>query len=45
MDLILGSRDLREKIVAMKDPAVLETLWQNGLNKFKTHSEKFYLYD
>ncbi|MCP3944255.1 MAG: DUF1343 domain-containing protein [Desulfobacteraceae bacterium] len=45
IDLILGSRDIRKKITEMKNPGVLETLWQDKLNKFKTDSEKYYLYD
>ncbi|MCP4719381.1 MAG: DUF1343 domain-containing protein [Desulfobacteraceae bacterium] len=45
IDLILGSRNIRKKIVEMKDPQSLETLWQDELNQFKTDSQKYYLYD
>ena len=45
MDLILGSRDIREKLSEMKDPALLETLWQDELTTFKTLSKRYYLYD
>jgi len=45
MDLILGSRDLREKIVDMRDLKVLETNWQKDLTQFMIDSKKYYLYD
>ena len=45
IDLILGSRNIRKKIIEMKDPQSLETLWQDELNQFKTDSQKYYLYD
>ncbi len=44
IDLILGDKNIREKITEMKDVAVLETLWQNGLTTFKANSQKYYLY-
>ncbi|MBA3012019.1 MAG: DUF1343 domain-containing protein [Proteobacteria bacterium] len=44
MDLILGSRDIRENLSDMEDPEKLETLWQDGLDTFKSRSQKYYLY-
>ncbi len=45
IDLILGSRDIREKITEMEDLALLENLWQERLNTFKTNCKKYYIYD
>jgi uncharacterized protein YbbC (DUF1343 family) len=45
IDLIIGSRDIREKITQMEDMAGLETDWQEELNHFRCLSENFYLYD
>jgi len=44
MDLILGSRNIREKLADMEAPEELETLWQEGLDTFKSSSRKYYLY-
>jgi uncharacterized protein YbbC (DUF1343 family) len=44
MDLILGSRDLRKKIVENKDLFTLESQWQEGLNEFIDNSQKYHLY-
>ncbi len=44
MDLILGSRTLRENIAAMKKPEFLEHEWQNPLKEFKETAREFYLY-
>jgi len=45
MDLIIGSRDIREKITEQKDLTLLEALWQEKLNIFKTDSKKYHLYE
>lgn len=45
MDLILGSRDLREKIFNMADITKLESDWEPAADKFKTLASKFHLYE
>ena len=45
MDLLLGSKALREKIVALEDPVCLSQQWQDELNAFISLSRKYYLYD
>jgi len=44
MDLILGSRDLRENIEKMNDLNELEKTWQTPLQAFKKASQPFYMY-
>ncbi|WP_020588993.1 exo-beta-N-acetylmuramidase NamZ family protein [Desulfobacter curvatus] len=44
MDLILGSRKLRENLDEMNDPLELEKAWQVSLQVFKQTSQTFYLY-
>lgn len=44
MDLILGSRKLRENLEEMNDPLELEKAWQGPLKQFKQESQAFYLY-
>jgi len=44
MDLILGSRKLRENLEEMIDPLELEAAWQGPLQQFKQASQAFYLY-
>ncbi len=45
IDLILGSRDIREKITRMEDISALETHWQEGLDQFISLSKNYYLYE
>ena len=45
IDLILGSRDVREKITRMEDISALETHWQEGLDQFISLSKNYYLYE
>lgn len=44
MDLILGSRKLRENLEAMNAPLELEKAWQTPLQEFNEESQAFYLY-
>jgi len=44
MDLILGSRDVREQVAGQNDLTALEIIWQEELNKFQIKSEKYHLY-
>jgi uncharacterized protein YbbC (DUF1343 family) len=44
MDLILGSRDIRERLCAMTDITTLEDRWQKDLQAFKDLSSQNYLY-
>jgi uncharacterized protein YbbC (DUF1343 family) len=44
MDLILGSRKIREKLCAMTGITTLEDLWQRDLQAFKERSSTCYLY-
>ena len=44
MDLILGSRNIREQLFAMTDITALEDLWQKDLHAFKERSSACYLY-
>ncbi|WP_321493299.1 DUF1343 domain-containing protein [uncultured Desulfobacter sp.] len=44
MDLILGSRKLRENLEEMNDPIELEKSWQIPLDQFKQESQAFYIY-
>jgi uncharacterized protein YbbC (DUF1343 family) len=44
MDLILGSRSLRENIEKMNDPVELEKAWQRPLQEFRQESQDFYIY-
>jgi uncharacterized protein YbbC (DUF1343 family) len=44
MDLILGSRDLRENLENMNDLHELEKTWQTPLQAFKQASQPFYIY-
>ncbi len=44
IDLILGSRQLREQLEGMEDLITLEQHWQAGLERFKTLSQNYYLY-
>ena len=44
MDLILGSRQLREHIEKMENIFELEEQWQESLEQFKQASRPFYLY-
>jgi uncharacterized protein YbbC (DUF1343 family) len=44
IDLILGSRDIRRKIMEMEDISTLEALWQDGLAQFISLSKPYYLY-
>lgn len=45
MDLILGSKKLREKIVGLEDPIRLSDQWRDELNEFISLSRKYHLYD
>ena len=45
MDLLLGSKEIREKIAAFEDPLRLSNQWQDDLNAFKSLSRKYHLYD
>lgn len=45
MDLILGSRSLREDITGQKDIQHLEAQWENDLNQFKSAAKKVHLYE
>ena len=44
MDLILGSKDLRESIERLEDVETLESAWQPELDQFKEVSKRYYLY-
>lgn len=44
IDLIIGSRSIREKLEEGASINLLETQWQELLNRYKAISEKFYLY-
>ena len=44
MDLILGSRDLRENLENMNDLHELEKTWQIPLQTFRQASQPFYIY-
>jgi uncharacterized protein YbbC (DUF1343 family) len=44
IDLILGSRDIREKITKMEDITAIETHWQEGVDQFISLSKNDYLY-
>ncbi len=45
MDLILGSRQLREKIENMENLDRIEQSWQKDLSFFNNISKRFYLYE
>lgn len=45
IDLILGSRKIREQLQEMKDLKTLEALWEKGLEKFVSLTKNYYLYD
>jgi len=45
MDLILGSKSLRESVSNMVAPKILEEQWQEELNHFIKTSASFYLYE
>lgn len=45
IDLILGSKRLRKKIVNLEDIDTLEASWQAPLCEFKETSKRFYLYE
>ncbi|MCF6247414.1 MAG: DUF1343 domain-containing protein [Desulfobacula sp.] len=45
MDLILGSKNLRERIIEQKDIQFLEEQWQKNLAQFITESKKAHLYE
>ncbi len=45
MDLLLGNKTLREKIVALEDPVRLSDQWQDELNAFRSLSRTYHLYD
>ncbi len=45
MDLILGSKTLREKLIALENPVYLADQWENELNNYKSLSRKYHLYD
>lgn len=45
MDLILGSKSLRQSISDMIDPKTLEKGWQEELDQFIESSKPFYLYE
>ena len=45
MDLLLGSKSLREKIVALEDPVCLSNQWKKEIDDFISLSRKYHLYD
>ncbi len=45
MDLILGSKTLREQIVGQQDLLTIEQTWQKDLANFKNRSKKVHLYE
>lgn len=45
IDLILGSKALREKLTNSEDITLLSDQWQEELTQFKTLSGKYHLYD
>ena len=45
MDLIIGSRDLRKKLMNLENLPLLSDQWKQGLEKFKSTSGKYYLYE
>ncbi|OGR31616.1 MAG: hypothetical protein A3J80_08905 [Desulfobacula sp. RIFOXYB2_FULL_45_6] len=45
MDLILGSKDLREKLIGQEDLFRLSNQWKDELNHFQSLSRKYHLYD
>ncbi|OGR22434.1 MAG: hypothetical protein A2277_11100 [Desulfobacterales bacterium RIFOXYA12_FULL_46_15] len=45
MDLILGSKTLCEKLVAMENPIRLSEQWKDEQDQFQSLSRKYYLYD
>lgn len=45
IDLILGSKTLREKIVACENPIQISKQWKAELNQFQSLSRKYYLYE
>ena len=45
IDLILGSKTLRQKLTSLKDLIALSNQWQKELKKFKSISGKYHLYE
>jgi hypothetical protein len=45
MDIILGSKKLREKLINLENLSLLSNQWEQGLEKFKSLSGKYYLYE
>jgi hypothetical protein len=45
MDLILGSKELRKKLMNLENLPLLSDQWEQGLEKFKSISGKYYLYE
>jgi len=45
IDLILGSKTLREKLAAQEDPVHLSDQWKDELDQFQSLSRKYHLYD
>jgi len=45
LDLILGSRSIREKLMNLEDLTRMSDQWDQELEPFKSISEKYYLYD
>ncbi len=45
IDLILGSRDLRQKIESFEDLELVRETWQPELEAFKARSREYYLYE
>ena len=44
IDLIIGDRDIRQRLENLEPVESIEAAWQEGLNRFKTISRKFHLY-
>ncbi|MCK5163373.1 MAG: DUF1343 domain-containing protein [Desulfobacula sp.] len=45
IDLILGSKTLREKLTGLKNLTLLSNQWQKELKNFKSISRKYHLYE
>ena len=45
MDLILGSKSLRKKLMNLENLTLLSDQWEQGVKKFKSLSERYYLYE
>ncbi len=45
IDLILGSKTVRKKIMDLENLILVSDQWKKGLEKFKSLSKKYYLYE